>query len=129
MACGCRDAHECKLRKYAALLGAAADRFAGERREYDLDDSHPEIVYQAHKCIQCRSCVRITEEILGSGAMQVVGRGFTARVRPAEGKVLRLVEDARLAQIVEGCPVGALTRKTDPIPTLDPVFRRPGVTC
>jgi NADPH-dependent glutamate synthase beta subunit-like oxidoreductase/ferredoxin len=129
MACGCRDAHECKLRAYATLFGAEGELYQGDCREYDLDESHPEIIYEANKCIQCRTCVRITEEILGTSSMQVVGRGFTSRVKPVDGGEMALVKEEGILQIVDNCPVGALTRKGDPVPTLDPVFRRPGVTC
>jgi formate dehydrogenase major subunit len=129
MACGCRDAHECKLRSYATLFDADGDRYQGKRREYDLDESHPEIVYESNKCIQCLTCVRITEELLGTSSLTVVGRGFTARVKPAEGGEMALVKDAGLTRIVDNCPVGALTLKDDKVPTLEPVFKRPGVPC
>jgi len=129
MACGCRDAHECKLRSYATLFAAEADRYQGKKREYDLDESHPEIVYESNKCIQCLTCVRITEELLGTSSLTVVGRGFAARVKPAAGGEMALVTDAGLSKIVDSCPVGALTRKGDKVPTLEPAFKRPGVPC
>ena len=129
MACGCRDAHECKLRSYATQFGADAERYSGARREYNLDESHPAIVYESHKCIQCLTCVRITEELLGTSSLTVVGRGFAARVRPAAGDELKLVEDAGLTRIVDSCPVGALTLKGDKVPVLEPIFKRPGVPC
>jgi formate dehydrogenase major subunit len=129
MACGCRDAHECKLRSYATLFAAEADRYQGKKREYDLDESHPEMVYESNKCIQCLTCVRITEELLGTSSLTVVGRGFTARVKPAAGGEMALVTDAGLTKIVDSCPVGALTRKGDKVPTLEPAFKRPGGPC
>jgi formate dehydrogenase major subunit len=129
MACGCRDAHECKLRSYATLFDAEADRYQGQKREYNLDASHPEIVYESNKCIQCLTCVRITEELLGTSSLTVVGRGFTARVKPSAGGEMALVKDAGLTRIVDSCPVGALTLKGDKVPILEPVFKRPGVPC
>ena len=129
MACGCRDAHECKLRSYATLFEADEERYPGKKREYALDESHPDIVYESNKCIQCLTCVRITEELLGTASLTVVGRGFTARVKPSAGGEMALVTDAGLTRIVDNCPVGALTLKGDKIPTLEPVFKRPGVPC
>ncbi len=129
MKCGCRDAHECKLRAYATSFEAAAGRFEGRRPEYNLDDSHPDIVYEAHKCIQCRKCVRITEELLGTSSMRVIGRGFGTVIEPHPGGKMALVDDRGLVTIVENCPVGALTLKKDPVATLDPVFKRPGEKC
>jgi formate dehydrogenase major subunit len=125
MECGCRDAHECRLRSYATLLEAEPSRFAGARRDYERDESHTAIVYEAHKCIQCGTCVRTTEELLGTHAMGFVGRGFSARVRPALARSMALVDSEGLTKISENCPVGALTLKTDPVWTLEAQFKRP----
>jgi NADH dehydrogenase/NADH:ubiquinone oxidoreductase subunit G len=125
MECGCRDAKECRLREYAAQFEAAPERFVGEKRPYHRDASHPEILYEAHKCIQCGACVRLTDEVLGTAAMGFVGRGFTAQVSPALGCPLEEVDGQGLAEIVSHCPVGALTDKDAPVVTLPPVFRRP----
>lgn len=125
MECGCRDAHECRLRSYATVFGADAGHFTGQRREYERDDSHERIVYESHKCIQCGTCVRITDEILGTHALGFVGRGFTSRVKPALGRAMALVAPGGLERIVDSCPVGALTRRDAPVPTLEPRFKRP----
>ncbi len=126
--CGCRDAHECRLRTYATSFGANVEKFNGERREYDRDDSHNNVVYESHKCIQCGTCVRITDELLGTNAIGFVGRGFTARVKPALGRAMALVNDEGIDKVVENCPVGALTLKTDPVQTLGYIFKRPSVS-
>jgi formate dehydrogenase major subunit len=123
--CGCRDAHECRLRSYAGMFEACQDTYAGARRAYERDESHPEIVHEVHKCIQCGTCVRITDELLGTNSMGFVGRGFTATVKPALGRPLGQVNGKDLIQIVEACPVGALTLKSDPVPLLKPEFKRP----
>jgi formate dehydrogenase major subunit len=120
MECGCRDAHECALRGYATDLGVNPDRFAGAHRAYRRDDSHPVLVYEEHKCIQCGSCVRACEELLQSPCMGFTGRGFEARVKPALDRAMVLINDEHLPELVKFCPVGALTLKTDPVPTLKP---------
>jgi formate dehydrogenase major subunit len=125
MECGCRDAHECRLRSYATVFGADQFKYTGVKRTYDRDASHPDIVYEAHKCIQCGTCVRITEQLLGTHAMGFVGRGIAARVRPAMGRDLVEVNGEGLAKIVESCPVGALTFKSAAVPVLSPAFKRP----
>ncbi len=110
--CGCGDARDCKLRKYATLFEADAERFAGSRRDFDRDESHSEVLYESHKCIQCGTCVRMTEEIFGTSALGFVNRGFSARVQPALGRPLAKVNDEGIKKIVEACPVGALTIKS-----------------
>jgi formate dehydrogenase major subunit len=125
MECGCRAAHECRLRTYAMAFAAAQDRFKGRKRQYARDDSHAEVVYETHKCIQCGTCVRLAEEIIGTSAMGFVGRGITARVQPALGRELAKVDCKGIEKLVEACPVGALTLKSARIAALDPEFKRP----
>lgn len=120
MECGCRDAHECALRDYATAFDVEPSRFAGGNRDFRRDDSHPVLVYEEHKCIQCGSCVRACDELFESPCMGFVGRGFEARVKPALDRALVLIEDEQLPKLAEFCPVGALTLKTDSVATLKP---------
>jgi len=119
MECGCRDAHDCALREYATAFDVDPSRFAGAKRAYRRDDSHPVLVYDEHKCIQCGSCVRACDELFDSPCMGFVGRGFTARIKPALDRALALIDDEYLPKLVEFCPVGALTLKTDSVATLN----------
>ncbi len=125
MECGCRDAHECRLRSYATAFDGDQFRYVGVKREFQRDESHDSIVHESHKCIQCGTCVRITQELLGTDAMGFVGRGIAARVEPAMGRKLVEVNGKGLEKIVENCPVGALTMKDDKVSVLSSVFKRP----
>lgn len=127
--CGCRESRECKLRSYAIEFEADEERFKGEKREYELDESHPDLIFEAHKCIQCRTCVRTTEKILGESAMRIVGRGFTARIKPAEGGKLELLKGKELHIIADNCPVGALRLREKPVQSLEPEFKREDERC
>ncbi len=124
MACGCRDAFECRLREYAGRFGASQYQFAGVAREYSRDESHEQFVHESSKCIQCGTCVRISDALLGTASMGFVNRGFTASVKPALGRPLGKVNPAGLEQIVDNCPTGALTRKSDKIAVLSDRFER-----
>jgi formate dehydrogenase major subunit len=123
MKCGCRDAHECRLRDYATMVGASQDHFKGERRPFEMDESHPEIVHEPSKCIQCGICVQLTEQVLKTSSMGFVSRGFVAGVKPALSRPLAEVSVEGLDQIVDHCPTGALTRKSDRVATLTSEFR------
>ena len=59
--------------------------------------------------------------------MGFVNRGFTATVKPALGRPLGKVNPAGLERIVDNCPTGAFTRKSDKIAVLSAKFERPKV--
>jgi formate dehydrogenase major subunit len=124
MACGCRDAVECRLREYAGRFNASQTQYEGTVRDYARDESHAEIVHEPSKCIQCGICVRITEAVLGTSAMGFVGRGFVATVKPALGRALANVNQQGLDRIVDNCPTGALTRKSDKVAVYSSDFKR-----
>jgi formate dehydrogenase major subunit len=127
MTCGCRDAFECKLRHYAGEFGATQAQFQGVKRDYCRDESHEEFVHEPSKCVQCGTCVRISEQVLGTGAMGFVNRGFVASVKPALGRPLGKLDVPGLDQLVSNCPTGALTRKADRIAVLSAKFERPKI--
>jgi len=62
MSCNCRKSDGCTLRRYATEYRAEPYRFLGQRRRFEQDNSHPEIVYEPGKCIMCDACVRIAAE-------------------------------------------------------------------
>ncbi len=126
MECGCRDAHECKLRTYATMTGAEQSHFQDETpKKYSVDRTHENIQYETNKCILCRKCVRISEEVLDTSAMTIIERGTETRVIPSSKAGLGGVEGRGLEIIVEHCPVGALTLKSDPVQTRQILLNRP----
>ncbi len=127
MACGCRDAFECKLREYATRFGAEQKSYKGISRDYSMDESHESIVHESSKCIQCGICVQLTEKLLKTSSMGFAGRGFTAAVKPSMGRALSEVNQEGLEQIADNCPTGALTKKGDKVSVLKPKFERPKI--
>jgi len=112
LTCGCAKAEDCKVRTLATQYGCDPERFAGERRHIDIDDSHPYLVYEANKCIMCGTCVRACEELLHTSALGFVGRGFTARIRPPFAKKLaQTLHRDGWQKLAEMCPTGALSQR------------------
>jgi NADPH-dependent glutamate synthase beta subunit-like oxidoreductase/ferredoxin len=112
LSCGCRKADCCTVRNLATEYEADVYRYAGQRRRFAQDDSHPEIVYEPGKCISCDICVRIAAaggEALG---VAMIGRGFDVAVAVPFGRPLSegLRETAR--RCAEACPSGALALRT-----------------
>jgi NADPH-dependent glutamate synthase beta subunit-like oxidoreductase/ferredoxin len=106
--CDCRKRDNCGLRTLAEEYGAATARFRGERREFERDATHRDVIYEAGKCIQCGICLRLAEEAGEPLGLAFIGRGFRVRMAAPFSASLAeaLHETARRA--AEACPTGAL---------------------
>ena len=104
----CERAGDCTLQELAYFYDIRSNRFAGERRQYTKKDLNPFIERDMEKCILCGKCVRVCDEIQGLGAIDVAGRGFTAKISPPFGKDLNC---EFCGQCVSICPTGALIGK------------------
>lgn len=112
--CGCRSFDSCKLQNMAEEYGAKPERFAGERREYFVDDSHPIIRYESHKCIMCGSCIRVCSEEKELNALGFIGRGFSATMRPMLERLWDESSCDSCLKCVPLCPTGAISIRTTP---------------
>jgi len=106
--CDCRKRDTCKLRAWAEAYGADAGRFRMERREYERDDRHAEVIYEPGKCIKCGICTRITQQAGEELGLTFVGRGFDARIAVPFGAGLSDGLRKAAAECVKSCPTGAL---------------------
>ena len=88
LTCGCRKADCCLVRSLATEYDVDVYRFAGARRRFSQDLSHPEIVYEPGKCISCDACVRIAAAAGEELGLAMIGRGFDVAVAVPFGKPL-----------------------------------------
>ena len=72
----CKKNTHCELQKLAADLGITEVRYKGEMSQYCIDDSTKVIVRDMNKCIQCRRCVTMCNEVQTVHALTMVDRGF-----------------------------------------------------
>ncbi len=84
----------------------------GARRRFSQDLSHPEIVYEPGKCINCDICVRIAAAEGEALGLSMIGRGFNVAIAVPFGRPLAegLRKSAR--RCAEACPSGALALRT-----------------
>jgi formate dehydrogenase major subunit len=112
LSCGCRKQDCCLVRSLATEYDVDVYRFAGTRRRFSQDLSHPEIVYEPGKCISCDACVRIAAAAAEPLGLAMIGRGFDVAVAVPFGKPLAegLLQAAQ--RCAEACPTGALALRT-----------------
>ncbi|GEM_PF-303081 len=105
--CACLDRFDCKLRDHSDLFDAEQHAYEGFKFDRDIDDSHPYVIREPGKCVQCGSCVRTTEEVHGEGVVQFANRGFETVVEPAFGDPLGEANSKLIGDLADACPTGA----------------------
>src|SRR3989304_293065 len=111
MHCDCRALHSCKLRKYADLYGADTRRYKGQRREFEQDANHTDVIYEPGKCIDCGLCIQIAAAAGESLGLTFIGRGFEVRVAVPLDRHLDEALRQVAAKCAGACPTGALVMK------------------
>jgi formate dehydrogenase major subunit len=112
LSCGCRKADCCLVRSLATEYDVDVYRFAGQRRRFSQDVSHPEIIYEPGKCISCDACVRIAAAAGEALGLAMIGRGFDVAVAVPFGRPLSEGLRHTAQQCAAACPTGALALRT-----------------
>jgi NADPH-dependent glutamate synthase beta subunit-like oxidoreductase/ferredoxin len=112
LSCGCRKADCCLVRSLATEYDVDVYRFAGQRRRFSQDLSHPEIVYEPGKCISCDACVRIAAAAGEELGLAMIGRGFDVAVAVPFGRPLSEGLRHAAQRCAAACPTGALALRT-----------------
>jgi len=121
----CDKNGNCDLQDLAYELGVKESRFGRLDKELPLDESNPFILRDLNKCILCRRCVEVCNEIQQSKAIGVGYRGTNTRIIAGLGDKLghetKMTVDSKdnpdysqcvsCGQCVAVCPVGALVDK------------------
>jgi len=76
------------------------------------DQTNPYFTYDPSKCIVCSRCVRACEEVQGTFALTIEGRGFESRVSPGMHEDFLDSECVSCGACVQACPTATLQEKS-----------------
>ena len=100
---------ECQLQDLAVGYGGSASRYNEEKRVVFHKDLGPLVsAEEMSRCIHCTRCVRFGQEVAGLMEMGMIGRGEHSEITTFVG---RSVESELSGNMIDLCPVGALTSK------------------
>ena len=110
----CATNGDCELQDMAGAVGLRDVRYGYEGKNHlksEKDTSNPYFTFDPSKCIVCSRCVRACEEVQGTFALTIQGRGFDSKVS-AGNKDFKDSECVSCGACVQACPTATLIENT-----------------
>ena len=104
----CDQGGECELQDIAMGYGGDVSKYSETKRSFDDPSLGSLIATDMTRCIQCTRCVRFGEEISNDKELGAMGRGDHVQISTY---VAKTVNSELSGNIIDLCPVGALTSK------------------
>ena len=108
----CAKSGNCDLQNMAHNLGIRKIHYQGEQSHY-REDTSPAIIREVDKCIMCRRCEMMCNDVQTVNVLSAINRGFNSVVAPAFEMNLDHSVCTYCGQCVAVCPTGALTEVDD----------------
>jgi len=111
----CSANGDCELQDMAGAVGLRDVRygFDGENHlKATIDASNPYFQFDASKCIVCSRCVRACDEVQGTFALTIQGRGFESKVSAGISEDFLDSECVSCGACVQACPTATLMEKS-----------------
>jgi len=102
---------DCELQDVAGEVGLREVRYGFEGTNHlqaETDSSHAYFSFDASKCIVCSRCVRACEEVQGTFALTIDGRGFDSKVVASQDESFVDSECVSCGACVQACPTSTL---------------------
>lgn len=109
----CAKNLDCTLQELAHDLNIREIRYRGEMRSLPIDDNSYSLIRDPNKCILCRRCETMCNEVQTVGALAEVGRGFYTHVGSTFNRSMFETTCTFCGQCLSVCPTGALTEKSN----------------
>jgi formate dehydrogenase major subunit len=110
----CSANGDCELQDVAGAVGLRDVRYGYEganHLEGCKDESNPYFTFDPAKCIVCSRCVRACDEVQGTFALTVDGRGFASHIAASQDEEFLSSECVSCGACVQACPTSALIEK------------------
>jgi NADH-quinone oxidoreductase subunit G len=106
----CDQAGECRLQDYYMVYGLHTSEIPLQMkvRKRKVVDLGRMVVLDQERCVLCSRCIRFFDHVTGTGEMQFFGRGDHTVIGTIDDRPL---ENAYSGNVVDICPVGALTSR------------------
>lgn len=108
----CERNNNCELQALGGIIEAEEDRFAGEMSMDLVDSSSVAVERDMSKCILCRRCETMCNDVQKVGILNTQERGFKSVINPGQGLMLNDASCTFCGQCTKVCPVGALKEKS-----------------
>ena len=111
----CSANGDCELQDTAGEVGLREVRYGYEGDNHldaVIDGSNPYFNFDASKCIVCSRCVRACEEVQGTFALTVEGRGFGSKIAAGMNEPFLTSECVSCGACVQACPTATLMEKS-----------------
>jgi len=111
----CAANGDCELQDMAGAVGLREVRYgyAGENHlAAPKDESNPYFTFDPAKCIVCSRCVRACDEVQGTLALTIEGRGFASKVSASQSQPFMDSECVSCGACVQACPTATLIEKS-----------------
>src|SRR5208282_3699647 len=111
----CAANGNCELQTEAGNVGLRDVRYGYDGANHladKKDESNPYFSFEPAKCIVCNRCVRACEEVQGTFALTIGGRGFESRVSAGQAEPFLESECVSCGACVQACPTATLIEKS-----------------